>query len=304
MAVSIQHVERVLAYLNENGESETLKHFNIKSESLSRYTRRKKFWDTKQPKVLLLDCETTPIKAFAWGTYKQRIPHTSIIQPSFLICWSAKWLFDSKIMCDVLTPEESIHKDDTRIVKSVWKLIDQCDVIIAHNGKRFDIPYLKTRFVLNRLAPTSPYQVIDTYEVARKNFLFPSNKLDYLGVLMRNKGKIKTDFDLWVRCLDGDREALSYMVDYNKEDVTLLEEAYLFVRPFIHNHPNMAIYQEAHEPSCPTCGSTNIQECGHYTTSVNRYLAFRCNDCGAICRSRATDVPIKCKSGIMRPTAR
>ena len=70
------------------------------------------------------------------------------------------------------------------------------------------------------------------------------------------------------------------------------------------NHPNMAIFQESHEPSCPNCGSADIQECGYYTTSVNRYLAFRCNSCGAVCRSRKSDIPLKCKAGIMRSVAR
>jgi predicted RNA-binding Zn-ribbon protein involved in translation (DUF1610 family) len=157
---------------------------------------------------------------------------------------------------------------------------------------------------MNGLKPPSPYQIIDTLEVAKRNFLFPSNKLDYLGTLIRNKGKIKTDFDLWVRCLAGDITALKSMQDYNKEDVLLLEEVYVFIRSFIHSHSNMAIYQEATEPSCPTCGSSDITECGHYTTTVNQYLAFRCNSCGAICRSRTSDIPVKMKSAILTPTAR
>jgi len=301
---TIAHVEQVLTYLNENGETETLAHYGITAETLRRYERKRKFWETKQPKVLLFDLETSPIPAFVWGTNKQFVPHNALQGESFLLCWSAKWLFDSKIMTDVLTPEEAINKDDKRIIQSLWHWINSADVIIAHNGKKFDIPYFNTRCVRNKIAPPSPYQVIDTYEVARKRFRNASNKLDYLASLTSGNGKLKTDFDLWIKCMNGDSKSLLYMQKYNKVDVVILEDYYCEVRPFIVSHPNMAIYQESIEPTCPTCGSTNIDECGHYSTSVNRYLAFRCKDCGSICRSRKVDTPLKCKSGIMMPAAR
>jgi len=304
MAASFEHIERVLAYLNENGETETLQHFNIKQESLERYKRRKRFFETKQPKVLLIDIETTPLQVHCWGTWKQRIGHEQVINDWFMLSYSVKWLFDSKIHSSVLTPEEAIKKDDSRIARELWKFFDQADVLIGHNIFGFDLPKAQTRFLINKLAPPSPFQVIDTLRVAQKNFRFASNKLDYIGQLILNDRKIHTEYQLWLRCLDGDPQALADMLVYNQKDVLLLEEAYVFLRPYIKSHPNMSIYQESHEPSCPNCGSANIDECGHYTTSVNQYLAFRCADCGAICRSRKSVTPIKCKSGILHPVAR
>lgn len=304
MPPSIARVEQVLTYLNENGETETLQHFGITAETLRRYERRRRFWETKQPKVLLIDIETTPLQAHVWGTWKQRIGHEQIINDWFMLSWSAKWLFDSRVMGDVLKPEEALKKDDSRIAKSLWTLFDQCDVVIGHNINGFDLPKAQTRFLLNKLAPPSPFRVIDTLKVAQQNFRFGSNKLDYIGQLILNDRKIKTEYQLWLRCLDGDEASLRYMLEYNKHDVLLLEEAYVFLRPYIKNHPNMAIYQEAIEPTCPTCGSVDIEECGHYSTSVNRYLAFRCKECGAICRSRKSDIPVKSKAAIMMPTAR
>jgi predicted RNA-binding Zn-ribbon protein involved in translation (DUF1610 family) len=302
---SIDHIDEVLAYLNENGEAETLKHFNIQQpDTLRRYARKRKFYDTKCPKVLLIDIETTPMQVHCWGTWKQRIGHEQIINDWFMLSYSCKWLFDSKIHGSVLTPEEAIHKDDSRIAKELWKFFDQADVIIGHNILGFDLPKAQTRFLMNKIVPPSPFQVIDTLKVAQHHFRFGSNKLDYIGQLLLNDKKIHTEYQLWLRCLEGDAKSLEEMLTYNKKDVLLLEEAYVFLRPFIKSHPNMAIYQESVEPSCPTCGSTDITECGHYTTSVNRYLAFRCNSCGAICRSRKTDIPVKCQSGILMPSAR
>jgi hypothetical protein len=301
---SVEHIEPILAYCNENGESATVTHFNITIDTLHRYQRKMRFWETKQPKVLLIDIETTPLQVHCWGTWKQRIGHEQVINDWFMLSYSAKWLFDSKMHSSVLTPDEAINKDDSRIAKELWRLFDQADVLIGHNILGFDLPKAQTRLLMNKLAPPSPSRVIDTLKVAQQNFRFASNKLDYIGQLLLNDKKIHTEYQLWLRCLDGDPKSLEEMLIYNRKDVLLLEEAYVFLRPYIKNHPNMAIYQESIEPTCPTCGSTNIDECGHYSTSVNRYLAFRCKDCGAICRSRKTDIPLKCKSGILMPTAR
>jgi DNA polymerase III epsilon subunit-like protein len=304
MRVSLERIDEILAYVNENGESEALQHFGINAETIRRYERRKRFFETKQPKVLLIDIETTPLQAHTWHTGKQRIGYQQIINEWFMLSYAVKWLFDSKVKGSVLTSEEALHKDDSRISRELWHYFDQADVIIGHNISGFDLPKAQTRFLLNKLAPPSPFRVIDTLTVARQNFRFSSNKLDYIGELLLNDRKIHTEYELWLRCLAGDQKSLQEMLTYNKKDVLLLEEAYVFLRPYIKGHPNMGIYQEAIEPTCPTCGSVDIDECGHYTTSVNRYLAFRCKDCGAICRSRKNDTPLKCKSGIMMPTSR
>ena len=304
MSVTFARIEQVLQYCNENGETDTCQHFNINIESLHRYQRKARFYETKQPKVLLFDIETTPLTVKTWHTGKQRISFDQIMEEWFLLSYSGKWLFDSKVFGSVLTPNEVLHKDDFRITKEIWNYFNQADVIIAHNGNGFDIPKSQTRFLAHKLAPPSPFQTIDTLLIARKNFRLSSNKLDYIGQLMLNERKLHTEYSLWLRCLEGDPQALSDMLTYNKQDVLLLEDIYVLLRPWVKNHPNMAIFMEAHEPSCPNCGSTDIKECGYYTTSVNRFLAFRCNSCGAVCRSRKSDVPLKCKSGIMQSVAR
>ena len=221
---TIKRIEEILQYVNDFGEAEACTKFSINIETLHRYMRKKNFTETKNPQVILIDVETSPIRAYAWGTFKQYIPHTSIIDSSFMISWAAKHLFSAQVMSDVLTPEEAIEKNDNRIVNSIWKVMENASILVAHNAKKFDLRYANTRFLMNGLKPPSPYQTIDTLEIAKKYFLFPSNKLDYLGILIHNKGKLKTDFDLWIRCLKGDAEALHYMVTYNKEDVQLLEE--------------------------------------------------------------------------------
>jgi RNase P subunit RPR2 len=126
-----------------------------------------------------------------------------------------------------------------------------------------------------------------------------------LGELIRNKGKIETNFDLWKRCKIGDKDALTEMERYNKEDVALLEETYLFLRPWIKNHPNVGLLMDANEPCCPNCGSFNIEITdSYYTTPANQYKAVRCGDCGAPNRLPESIVGTLEKKKLLRSIAR
>lgn len=209
-----------------------------------------------------------------------------------MLTWAAKWLGSEEIMSDAVTPQEVLKEDDYRITKSIWKLLNQAEIVIAHNGKNFDIPKLNSRFILNGLPPTNPYRQIDTKEVAAKQFGFSSNKLDALAGYFGIEHKDDTDFKLWVRCLEGDKESLQYMEKYNKKDVAILEKVYLRLRPWIKGHPNVAVYIESENMVCPYCGSQHLQADADYVyTQVNKYLAYRCADCGGISRKRTTDYP-------------
>ena len=152
---------------------------------------------------------------------------------------------EKEVYSNVLTPQEILNEDDGRIVKNLWKLLDEADIVIAHNGKKFDIPKINARFILNECPPPSFYKQIDTKEVAAKQFGFSSNKLDALAGYFGFKVKLDTDFSLWERCMRGDDEALQYMEIYNRHDVELLEEVYIRLRPWIKAHPNVALYVEA-----------------------------------------------------------
>lgn len=168
------------------------------------------------------------------------------------------------------------------------------DGFAMHNCS-FDIPRMNTRFILNGLNPPTPYQVVDTLKVAKKQFGFTSNKLQALATYFGFDGKLDTDFNLWKRCMNGDEEALQYMFDYNKQDVNVLEEVYLKLLPFITNHPNMGNLMN--NTVCSNCGSDELELIPnkYYYTSVGKYALYRCKDCGAITRGRKNlnSTPIK-----------
>ena len=301
---SLKRIDKILNYLNDHGESKTLKHFKLKEDTLRRYKDEKRFDETKNPKILILDIETAPILAYSWGLWKQNINTQQIESDWFCISWSAKWLFDSEVKSDVLKSKEAKNGDDKRIVQSMWKWIDQADLIITQNGDRFDMPRLNTRFLIHGILPPSPYQSIDTLKILKKNFSFSSNKLDYVNQMLGLTKKLPTGFDLWRSCVKGDEEALATMVEYNRNDVVILEETFLKLRPWMKVGVNMALYTESTVPCCYACGSHNLTERGYYYTSVSRFQSFVCDDCGAYSRSRVSDLSKEHKKVLLSPTAR
>ena len=273
-------------YLKRMGKGSISKRYNISQEDVVRAKNLAKI-GKYTPKILIFDIETAPIRAYIWQLWKQDVHLDQIISDWFCIAWSAKWLYNDYTMGDVLTPEEIKNEDDKRIMTSLWKLIDEADIVVSHNGNKFDIPRINSRFIINGLKPTKPYFSVDTCQVAKKQFGFSSNKLDALATHFNIPHKLETNFDLWKRCLDGDKEALQYMLKYNMKDVDILEEVYIKLRPWIKNHPNIGNLA-GEQTACANCGSTNLLliHGKYYYTSVGKYNIFVCNDCGAVSRGR------------------
>ena len=160
--------------------------------------------------------------------------------------------------------------------------------------------------MIHGMLPPSPYQAIDTLLHSQKIAAHSSHKLDWLGQLIRNEGKLQTDYELWVKCEKGEQESLDYMLAYNIEDTQLLEEVYLWMRPWMKSHPNLGLYMDLKESVCSNCMSNDIVTLSEhpYVTSAGIYDAVRCNDCGAIGRLRTTNLSIEESKKLIRSVAR
>jgi uncharacterized protein YprB with RNaseH-like and TPR domain len=148
-------------------------------------------------KVLILDIETAPISAYVWGIWQQNVGTHQIQSDWFCLTWAAKWLFEDKVYSGKLKPKEATNQNDKRIIEGIWALVNEADIVIAHNGQKFDMPRLNSRFILNGLQPPLPYQIIDTLLHIRRQFGFTSNKLDYVNKLLNLERKKETSFELW-----------------------------------------------------------------------------------------------------------
>lgn len=269
-------------------------------KNCDRYTNKPAELVSRTAKVLLFDIETLPMVFYGWDLFRPIFSHKNIIKDSCILSWSAKWLFDSEMQAQILTPKEAIERNDERIVKSLWKLLDEADIVIGHNAAKFDVRKMNTRFLYHGLPPPSPFQVIDTKVAAKSVFYFPSNSQAYITEFLELQEKLETDFELWKRCDVGEKKALDEMLAYNKQDIAGLEEMYVTLRPWIPKHPNLAVFLSTEEAHCPKCQTKELTLGGIYPTPANLYRAFRCNNCGTVGRSSSSVLTTQKRKNLLR----
>lgn len=231
-------------------------------------------------KVLLIDIETSAIKAYTWGP-KWETNLIEVIEPSKILSFSAKWLGGRSItkgLPDYKGYKKGVLEDD-RICEELHGLLNEADLVVAHNGRAFDIKTINARMMFNGLKPTSPYKIFDTKTEFKKRFRLASNSLDDLCGYYGLGRKLEHEgFPLWKRCEAGDPKAWAKMLKYNRHDIVLLEALYLLMRPWAENHPNIAFLSDFPE-GCPACGSRKVQSRGWNKTRTRKSKRYFC-ECG------------------------
>lgn len=239
-------------------------------------------------KILLFDIETAPSLGFVWGKWEQNV--IEFERDWYMLSFSYKWLGDKKAkvvsLPDFKKPYKANQENDEYLSVMLWDLFDQADIIIGHNGDKFDIKKANARFLTHGFSPPSPYKTVDTLKLARKHFKFDSNKLDDLAKSL-NIGRKENvgGFATWKGCMTGDKKAWKKMTSYNQQDVELLEKVYNKLKPWSNNHPNVALLDNKTN-SCPICGSDKIQRRGFSITKTNKFQRIQCTSCGGWSRLR------------------
>jgi hypothetical protein len=203
------------------------------------------------PKVLILDIETKPVKAYIWGTYDQNIPLNMVIEDGSILSWSAKWLGSDKIFYSDMRGKEKNLSNDKAMLLPLWKLLNECDIALGQNSDSFDLKKLNARFIEHGLDAPDQYKTIDTVKIARKYFGFLSNKLEHLSKKLNKKHtksshKKFSGFDLWDQCMKGNKAAWKEMEHYNKIDVLSTEEIFIHMSKYVKNNANVAAAMRAY----------------------------------------------------------
>lgn len=231
-------------------------------------------------KILLWDIETAPLEARTFSLRTDFIPHGNIVKDWFIICGAWKWLGENAIY----STRCADVGDDYKCVAALRRAVDEADVIVHHNGDKFDIKKLNARVICHGMRPFKRPAMVDTLKAARKEFAFTSNRLDYLGKHLLSEGKIETS-NLWNRVMDREAGSIDEMLVYCRQDVLLLEKVYLKMRPFMSAHPNMTIAKDLDRDSCPRCGGSLMRDGWRYTNN-GRYQQYECGSCGHKPRGR------------------
>jgi len=230
-----------------------------------------------EPRILLIDIETSPIESYTWGLHDQNV-----------LAWCAKWLGEKEVTYQDNRRAKNV-RDDKKLLEKMWKLLDEADIVIGQNSKSFDVKKLNARFIINGMLPPSSFKQIDTLQIAKKVFAFTSNKLEYMSNalnLAQKKRKVKKfpGFDLWAECLKGNLEAWDEMKKYNIQDVLALEELYKKLQAW-DKSINFSLYSRDNVQKC-NCGSTNFQKNGYFYGEAGKFQRYRCGNCGTEVRDK------------------
>lgn len=223
-------------------------------------------------KILLLDIEWRPVKAYVWGAWKENIHPEKIIEDGGLLCVGAKWLGEKTV--HLFSEWEHGHVD---MLKAIHEMMSYADAIVTYNGDKYDIRKLEGEFVLHGLPPTPPCTSIDCLK-AVKRFGFFMNRLGFVAPFLGLGGKLEHEgMGLWTKVMNGDANAQRRMARYCIQDVKLLEKLYLKIRPYIRNHPHMGKTGAA---ECPSCGGKHTHSRGTARTRCFKRQRLQCQDCG------------------------
>lgn len=188
----------------------------------------------KDLKILVYDLETAPSTGYFWRG-KWEVDILRYITEGRIICAAWKWLGEK----DTHVMRRGV-KDNYELVKKLRTLMDEADITVAHNGGNFDEKVTYTDLILHGFTPPTPHKCVDTLKVAKKYFKFNSNSLDDLAKRLGIDGKIPTGgFQLWIDCQDNKPEAWKKMMEYNKNDVVVLEKVFNRLRPYMTNFPKI-----------------------------------------------------------------
>lgn len=231
----------------------------------------------------MLDIETSPVLSWVWGLWNQNVGLSQIHQDWHVLSFAAKWLNDPRVIYADQRHANPIENDKA-LLERAWALIDEADILITQNGKRFDVKKLNARFIVHGLGKPSSFRHIDLLQIAKKHFAFTSNKLEFTTDLLcletrKEKSRKFVGFELWRECLKNNPEAWEEMEKYNRQDVLATEALYYKLLPWDESI-DFSVYFDDNETHCK-CGSVRIQCRGFEYTNQGKFQRYQCTSCGA-----------------------
>ena len=228
------------------------------------------------PRIFIYDVETTDLAA----------------DRGHILCAAGKWFGEDTVFkwrIDsgpgyAATPKS--FRDDSGIVEGLTPYLEAADCAVAYFGKRFDAPYITTRALVHGMLPPAPYTIVDPWETAKRYLKLSNNRMATVAdVLQLDKRKTHCSRETWALAQYGDRGSISKLLEYNVNDVLVLESVYKTLRPIIRAHPYVGAWQTSLPGSisahrCPACGSSTSRSKGvRYTRTfeVQRRICCKCS---------------------------
>jgi hypothetical protein len=236
-------------------------------------------------KTLLLDMELTYAIYYAFPSKREQyLSAKNIIHHQFCPCAAWKWDHQVSVHSIKITDDKKRFKknfrDDFIVAEKLHELMNEADVIVAHNGDAFDIKHANTLFINHGLGPIPEKKSLDTLKAARKYFAFAGNDLDSLS--KRFGGTGKNQKPNWYLMTDGDAEQINKAARYCRNDVRELDRVFVNLKPYMKDLVKIRTKTPNHYgiEHCDACGSTRLNN--HALGGVGKgvYPRVRCTECG------------------------
>lgn len=258
--------------------------------------------EPKKINILYWDLESSLMGTLTFGLWNQNISGNRITKHSHLL--SNSWAFNDEPPQGVrLSPEDVAEGNDLLVVVDTIRAIEKSDLIISFNGKKFDVPLLKTRALLHGLPPIKFPPHLDLMQEAKRNFRFPSNSMQNMSLYLGEHGKLATSGrNLWERCYhyqnyDDCNDALAQMLEYGLRDIDATRDLHKRMQGWFKSPVNIGLItkeingvntKDNHDLLCPHCSSKDVDKIGSKAyTSVSSFNIYRCGN--SVCRGLSRD---------------
>lgn len=239
--------------------------------------------------IIFWDIETSRMMVKSFSLYPKYIGHQDIVEPSKILCISWKKSGSNRVQSVSYLDEGD--NTDRNVIETFHQVVKNADVLVAHNGDKFDMKIFTAKVIEYGLEPLPPVLQIDTLKEIKKVSKFSSHRLDFLGGLLLGDKKIKTDYSLWDGCENGDKKAMKLMQKYCNQDVKLLEQLYERIKPYIKKFPNIGADDSL---NCPKCGSAKLNpHKSRITASGIHRVQYQCISCGSYHTPRYNSIDYK-----------
>src|SRR6185437_12757849 len=92
------------------------------------------------PRIAYLDIENAPILATIWQLYEAN--SVWVERDTFILSFAVLWNDEKKVHTYCLPDYpgyQSNKHDDSKLSADLFRVLDEADIIVAHNGDSFDI---------------------------------------------------------------------------------------------------------------------------------------------------------------------
>lgn len=175
----------------------------------------------KDEVVAILDIECSELNAYG----------------GFLLTWALAYVDKENTIKSACIKKKEISKGDFDkvLLQSLIAELQNIDVLVTYYGKRFDIPYIRSRALFHNLDfPTiGTIKHIDLYDSVKHKLKLPRNTLDMATNFLGIEGKNHVDMGIWLKAKYGNQESLEYILDHNIRDVEITRELYSKLLPVV-----------------------------------------------------------------------